>query len=178
MRSLLGFAVVITLLLAACDRRASSKPPAMGEAAPAFSITDNQHSLALDQFRGHVVVLNFWASWCPPCIEETPSLIALGQQIQNKGIVLLAVSEDESEQDYLHFVSDHQLTDSMVVIRDASRAVAPRYGTYVYPETYVIDAAGIIRRKFIGPVDWTKPEILESLMRLQGQPPAPARAAK
>lgn len=143
-----------------------------------FSLADNQRSLSLEQFRGHVVVLNFWASWCPPCIEETPSLIALGQEAQSKGIVLLAVSEDESENDYRRFVTDHNLTASMVVIRDSKRAVAPRYGTFVFPETYVIDPAGVIRRKFIGAVDWAKPEILESLVRLQSQTPASSRAAK
>jgi hypothetical protein len=66
----------------------------------------------------------------------------------------------------------------MTVIRDTRRDVAPRYGTYIFPETYVIDPAGIIRRKFIGPIDWLKPEILESLVRLQAQAPSPTRAAK
>ena len=105
-------------------------------------------------------------------------MIALGSQLQNKGIVLLAISEDESQQDYERFVSNHNLSTSMVVARDTERVVAPRYGTYIYPETYVIDAGGVIRRKFIGAVDWSKPEILESLVRLQSQAPAPSRAAK
>lgn len=170
--------MVIVLLLAACNRSVS-KPGAVGSAAPSFSLADNQRSLSLAQFRGHVVILNFWASWCPPCIEETPSLIALGSQLQNKGIVLLAISEDESQQDYERFVSSHNLGAAMVVARDTKGAIAPRYGTYIYPETYVIDPGGVIRRKFIGAVDWSKPEILESLIRLQSQAPAiPSRAAK
>jgi cytochrome c biogenesis protein CcmG/thiol:disulfide interchange protein DsbE len=176
-RSLAGFVIAIVLLLAACERTAS-KPAVVGASAPGFTVADKDRNLSLEQFRGHVVVLNFWASWCPPCIEETPSLIALGQQAQRQGIVLLAVSEDESEQDYRRFVAEHNLAASMVVIRDARRAVAPRYGTFIFPETYVIDPAGVIRRKFIGAVDWTKPEILESLVRLQSQTPAPSRASK
>lgn len=177
-RCLACFAVATMLILAACDRSASSKPGAVGSAAPSFSLSNNQGRLSLEQFRGRVVVLNFWASWCPPCIEETPSLIALGSQLQNRGIVLLAISEDESERDYERFVSDHNLSASMVVARDDKRSIAPRYGTYVYPESYVIDQNGVIRRKFIGAVDWSKPEIMESLLRLQSQTPTPSRAAK
>ena len=178
MRRFTSLVAGFVLLIAGCNRGASYKPPSIGQVAPRFTISDNQRSLSLDQFRGHVVVLNFWASWCPPCIEETPSLIALGQKIQNQGIILLAVSEDENDKEYLRFVSDHNLTSTMVVIRDNQGNVAPRYGTYIFPETYVIDPAGIIRRKFIGAIDWSKPEILESLVRLQAETPVPTRAAK
>lgn len=176
MRRLIGFLLATTLLFTACDRRASSKPPAVGEAAPQFSLADSDHSISLNQFRGRVIVLNFWATWCPPCLDELPSLMTLSHEAQQRGIVVLGVSEDESESEYRKFLAEHHV--DMLTVRDVRRAAAPLYGTYVYPETYVIDANGIVRRKFIGATDWTKPEILESLVRLQSQSPAPSRAAK
>lgn len=168
-------ASVSMVALSACDRAPGSKPPAVGQAAPQFTISDADHTVSLNQYRGRVVVLNFWASWCPPCLEELPSLTAMSQSAQQRGIVVLAVSEDEDEGAYRKFLTDHHV--DMVTVRDPERKAAPMYGTYIYPETYVIDPSGIIRRKFIGATDWTKPEIMESLLRLQSQAPAPSRAA-
>ncbi len=178
MRIVAAIAAILAVFSAGCDRGWRMRPARLGAPAPDFTVSDGEHTLSLAQFRGQVVVLNFWASWCPPCVEETPSLIALGRQLQSKGIVLVAISEDESEQDYRRFVSENNLESSMLVVRDTRRAVAPQFGTYVFPETYVVDRGGIVRRKFIGAVDWTKPEILESLVRLQAQAPAPSRAAR
>lgn len=165
------------MLLAACDRRAASKPPEVGSAAPQFTVNDAGRTISLAQYRGRVVVLNFWATWCPPCLEELPSLTAMAANAQKRGIVVLAVSEDESESDYRNFVKEHPFGDA-TPLHDAQRTAAPLYGTYLYPETYIIDAQGIIRRKFIGATDWTKPDILESLVRIQSETPAPTRAAK
>ncbi|MBV8206110.1 MAG: TlpA family protein disulfide reductase [Acidobacteria bacterium] len=164
-------------ILAGCDRGTRSRPVFVGATAPRFEIRDSDKTITLDQFRGRVVVLNFWASWCPPCIEELPSLQVMAQQAQQHGIVVLAVSEDESETNYRQFLSDHHM-EMLTTVRDAQRSAAPLYGTFQFPETYVIDPNGIVRRKFVGPADFSKPEVLESLLGLQRETPAPSRAAR
>jgi peroxiredoxin len=167
---------LLALLLAGCNRHLGSKPPAVGEAAPQFTIADSGRTVSLSQFHGHVVVLNFWATWCPPCLEELPSFVEMSEKAQQRGVVVLAVSEDERESDYRNFLDQHHL--DMLTVRDRRRSAAPLYGTFSYPETYIIDPNGIIQRKFVGPTDWTKPEILESLVRLQQETPGPSRAAQ
>jgi peroxiredoxin len=158
------------LLLAGCYGR--SKPSSIGNAAPDFSIHDSEHSVTLSQLRGKIVVLNFWATWCPPCIEEMPSLVQMQKKMQDKGIMVLAVSVDDDANDYHKFLKDHSV--DLLTVRESGQrtdkgVIAPvssRYGTIKVPETYIIDRGGVIRRKFIGPVDWNQTEIVEYLSRL------------
>ncbi len=109
-------------------------------------------------------MLNFWATWCPPCVEEIPSLVEMQRQMKAKGVTVIAVSVDVDENAYKQFVKDHNV--DLLTVRDPSQKSNDLYGTFKFPETYVIDRKGIIRRKFIGAVDWTEPEITEFLTRL------------
>ena len=131
--------------------------------APNFTVTDGSQSLRLVDYRGKVVVLNFWASWCTYCAAEWPSLEKLQQQVPN--LVVLAVAFDSNPGDYRQYVIDNQLHDMTVVLDPTNRSNLA-FGTTRPPETYVIDPQGVIRRKFIGPQDWTNPEVLEYLRRL------------
>lgn len=146
-----------------CDR--GSHPEQLNRPAPEFAISDGQRSIDLNHYRGRVVVLNFWASWCGPCLEELPTLQALQQQLP--GVQILAISTDEDPTAYQHFLVDHGVT--LLTVRDAAQHSNSLYGTFRYPETYVIDKTGIIRRKFIGPQDWTSPEIVSYLKKLSSQ---------
>jgi cytochrome c biogenesis protein CcmG, thiol:disulfide interchange protein DsbE len=169
-----SFSFVLTcaaaLILSGCY--AHSKPTDINIPAPDFTIKDADHSVTLSQFRGKIVVLNFWATWCPPCIEEMPSLVGLQKKIQGTGVTILAVSVDDDADDYQKFLKDHSI--DFLTVREAGQrtdtgVIAPvssRYGTYKVPETYIIDRNGIIRRKFIGAVDWNQQEIVEYLSRL------------
>ena len=151
-----------------------SKPSEIGKAAPDFTIQDSDHSVSLSQYRGKIVVLNFWATWCPPCIEEMPSLVALQKrmQAQGKDVVVLAVSLDDDANDYHKFLKEYGV--DFVTVREAGEKtdkgvlapVSEQYGTIQVPETYIIDRNGMIRRKFIGAVDWGQQEIIEYLSRL------------
>lgn len=142
----------------------STHPPRIGSAAPDFTVQDSDHKVTLSQFRGQVVVLNFWATWCPPCIEETPSLIKMQSRMKDKGVVVLAVSIDVDDAAYHKFLKDYGV--NMVTVRDDAQKAASLYGTHGWPESYVIDRSGVIRRKFIGPVEWNSPEVTEFLNRL------------
>jgi peroxiredoxin len=134
----------------------------VGKPAPDFTIQDSGKQVSLRDLRGKVVVLNFWASWCPPCVEETPSMVAMQKQMKDR-VTVLAVSLDEDPSAYERFVRDQGMGAPMLTLRDARKHSSTLYGTFVYPETYIIDAQGVLRRKFIGPVDWTKPEIIDYL---------------
>ena len=152
--------LIYAFLLAACN--SGSHPPRIGSAAPDFSIPDGTRSVSLTQFRGKPVVLNFWATWCPPCIQEMPSLVQLQKQLGDK-VTILAVSEDDDDNAYKQFVKDHNV--DLLTVRDTKRN-NELYGTFKFPETFVIDKDGKIVRKFIGAQEWTSPEIVDYLKKL------------
>ena len=125
---------------------------------------DSDRKLTLADYRGKVVVLNFWATWCPPCVEEMPSLVELQQRLKDKGVTVLAVSLDADEGAYHKFLKDHGV--NLITVRDPDLKSSDLYGTFKYPETYIIDRSGILRRKFIGAVNWNDPEVVDFLGKL------------
>jgi cytochrome c biogenesis protein CcmG, thiol:disulfide interchange protein DsbE len=156
------FASLLLLALSACY--SGTRPPRIGSQAPDFTVQDSQTKITLSQYRGQVVVLNFWATWCPPCVEEIPSLVEMQKRMKSKGVTVIAVSVDVDENAYKQFVKDHNV--NLLTVRDPNQKSNQLYGTFKFPETYVIDRKGIMRRKFIGGVDWTEPEITEFLGKL------------
>ena len=159
-----GFLVWVVLapiaLLAACNRGAH--PAQTGKPAPDFSVSDGTTTVHLANYRGQVVLLNFWATWCGPCLEEMPSLLALHHEQPN--LVILAVSIDEDPDAYSRFIARHHV--DLITVRDPEESAARLFHTDMWPETYLIDRNGIIRRKFVGPQDWTSPEIFSYLKSL------------
>ena len=135
-----------------------------GKKAEDFAMELNGKPAHLSDLRGKVVVLNFWGSWCAPCVEEVPALIALQQRIASRNGVVLGVAADEDQATYEKFLRDHEVI--FPTYRDpgtdAERRspIAQNYGTSMYPETYIIDRKGVIVRKIIGPQDWNSPEML------------------
>jgi thiol-disulfide isomerase/thioredoxin len=109
-----------------------------------------------------VVVLNLWATFCAPCIEELPSLLALQRQMPELAVV--AVSMDTDPDIYHRFLVQHHV--DVLTVRDEDQRVNALYGTVQIPETYIIDKQGILRRKFIGAQNWTSPEIAGYLSKL------------
>jgi thiol-disulfide isomerase/thioredoxin len=148
------------LAIAACDR--GSHPSQISKAAPDFIVRDGNSSIHLADYRGKIVLLNFWASWCVPCIEELPSLERLHREMPS--IVVLAVSTDEDEAAYRQFLTDHNV--DLITVDDPKARSSTLYGTFRWPESYIIDRDGILRRKFVGPQDWTSPEIVKYLRGL------------
>ncbi len=154
--------VAAILLMAACT--SGSRPPRIGEQAPDFSLQDSGRTVALHDYKGQVVVLNFWATWCPPCVEEMPSLVAMQSRLKDKGVTVLAVSLDIDGAAYQKFLKDNRV--DVLAVRDPNQVSNALYGTFKFPETYVIDRQGVVRRKFIGAVNWTNPEIVSYLSRM------------
>jgi cytochrome c biogenesis protein CcmG, thiol:disulfide interchange protein DsbE len=148
------------LLVTGCDR--GSHPGNIDKPAPQFVISDSTRTVDLSKLRGRVVVLNLWATWCAPCIEELPSLLALQKQMPDLAIV--AVSMDQDPDVYQRFLIEHHV--NLTTIRDESQRVNALYGTAQIPETYIIDRKGMLRRKFVSSQDWTSPEITSYLSKL------------
>ena len=160
--ALLIIALVGLVGLSACY--SGSRPAQIGTLAPDFTVKDSDRSVTLSQFKGQVVVLNFWASWCGPCIEETPSLMQMQQKMRSRGVTVLAVSLDADGDSYHHFLSAHGV--NFLTVRDADHKSNELYGTFKYPETFVIDRHGVVLRRFIGQVNWMEPEITDFLGKL------------
>jgi peroxiredoxin len=152
------------MLLALSGCYSGTRPPRIGTAAPDFTVHDADRTVTLSHFKGQIVVLNFWATWCPPCIEEMPSLVQMQQRMKDKGVTVVAVSVDVDDSNYRRFIRDHNV--NLLSVRDADQKSNALYGTFKFPETYVIDRSGVVRRKFIGAVDWTEPDIVEYLGKL------------
>lgn len=136
-----------------------------GERAPSFRLqTDSGRTITPSEFGGKLLVLNFWATWCPPCVEEFPSLDAFARQMTDSGVVVLGVSVDKNEAAYKNFL--RQAQPGFLTARDSDANISSDYGTFRWPETYVINREGRVVRKYIGPETWTDPRIVNDIKSL------------
>jgi cytochrome c biogenesis protein CcmG/thiol:disulfide interchange protein DsbE len=136
-----------------------------GDTAPKFSITtDAGRTVTRDNFGGKVLVLNFWATWCPPCIEELPTLNAFQSAYAKDGVVVLGVSIDRNEKLYRQFLDRSKL--SFETARDPEANISASYGTFQIPETYIIDRNGKVVEKFISNQNWMDPAFLARIRRM------------
>lgn len=161
-RSILALTLLVVALATACYH--GSRPRRIGEAAPDFSVQDSDRKIELSQFRGQVVVLNFWATWCPPCNEELPSLMTMQDRTRSRGVVVLGISIDVDGDAYHRFLKQRGV--NFVTVRDPEEKISGMYGTHGWPETFIIDRQGVLRRKVVGPINWNSPEVMEFLSRL------------
>ena len=137
----------------------SDPPAAAGQPSQASASAETKAGKPthLSDFKGKVVVLNFWATWCPPCVEEAPALNHLQQRIASRGGIIIGVSIDDDPEKYEKFLKDFGVP--FPTWRDPSSKVMHDYGTIMIPETYIIDRHGRIARKIIGPQRWDSPEL-------------------
>ena len=141
-----------------------------GDLAPDFKITaDNGKTFTREDFGGKILVLNFWASWCGPCVSEAPSLEAFAQTYQSKGVVVLGISIDRNETLYNRFKQHFQV--SFPTARDPESNISASYGTFQIPETYVIDRQGKVLEKVISNQDFMDPEFLANVQRMLAAAP-------
>ena len=130
-----------------------------GDRAPDFKITtDDGRTVTRTNFGGKVLVLNFWASWCAPCVSEAPSLEAFERQMGPQGVVVLGVSIDTNEKRYRQFLERFHIT--FPTARDPEANLSASYGTFLIPETYVIDSTGQVREKIISDQNWMAPDFV------------------
>lgn len=128
-------------------------PVLVGQSAPSFAgpQLEKGGTLSLDQYRGKVVVLNFWASWCQECRLEHASLLEINKRFgQNPNFVMLGVNYQDKENLAMGYLAE--LGNNFIHVRDLTGRISIDYGVYGVPETYVIDQQGVIRHKAIGPI--------------------------
>ena len=130
--------------------------------APEFELSDRRGQIhSLSQYRGQVIFLNFWASFCEPCRREMPSMESLVRQYEAQGMTMVAISVDQGWADVDQFMDSFLpgQRSAMTVLLDETEATAHRFGTELLPETYIIDRDGRIVARFVGEYDWTRPEV-------------------
>ena len=132
-------------------------PVNVGSTAPDFraKVLGRNRYKTLADYKGQVVILNIWATWCEPCQVEIPKLEKLYQEYGDKGLKLVAVSIDDyvSEDSIRSFARTYGMT--FEILHDSTHAIERQYQATGYPETFVIGKEGTIRKKWIGPDDWT-----------------------
>ncbi len=137
-----------------------------GDSAPEFRLTSlDGRQVSLSDFKGKVAMVHFWATWCPPCVQEMPMIEKLYRDFLGKDLEILAVSVDEGGAEAVSsFLKQNKL--SLPVLLDPGAAVSKSYGTYKFPETYIVDRNGIVKYKAIGPRDWGDPATVKALQDL------------
>ena len=122
--------------------------------APDFTLTDmDGQQVSLSQFRGKVVILNFWATWCPPCREEMPSMEKLYRDYKDKGLVMLAVNVDDNGRKAVEKML-HKTPYTFPILLDNKQVAQKTYGVFRFPESFIIDRNGVVVEKIIGGRNW------------------------
>ena len=169
--SKLAWFLRIALLAAHAVAFAEDLKPWSGGPTPAFSLPDAQgKTLGLQDLRGQVVVINFWATWCEPCREEMPSLARLQRQMAGKPVVVLAVNIGESESKAADFIARFNI--ELKVLFDREMTAARRWRVRLLPATFVIGPEGRIHYSLLGTAVWDSPPIVAAI---QGLLPPSAR---
>ena len=136
------------LLIIGCAT--SSEPiAAVGNAAPDFQLQNlDGQSITLSDLKGKPVLINFWATWCGPCVSEMPYIQEIHEEWSGKGLAMLAVNVGDSPSEVEHFLQNHNL--SLPVLLDTKKVVAQKYNIRAFPTTFFLDKDGIIQVKVIG----------------------------
>ena len=136
-----------------------------GDKAPNFSVTaENGRAITPKDFGGKLLLVNFWATWCPPCIDEIPGLNEMARQLTSKGLVIVAISQDKDEDAYKQFLEKNPL--AFLTVRDPSKEIQLSYGTVQIPESYLIDRNGRVIEKYISSQLWASPQMIQHVQSL------------
>ncbi|GAB4282886.1 MAG: TlpA disulfide reductase family protein [Deferrisomatales bacterium] len=151
------------LVLAGCTGEVPK--PEKGRPAPDFALPALDGSrVQLSDLRGKVVFVNLWATWCPPCRKEMPSMVELYRRFRGRGLEILAVSQDRDVEALRAFVGRFRLP--FPVLLDTDKRVYGLYRATGVPETHLIDKEGRLQASVIGPFDWTDPGVVAKVEAL------------
>lgn len=160
--------IVIAVLFAILGQRHKFEPVLEGKNAPDFALPDLKGKMVkLSDYRGKVVFVNFWATWCKPCEEEMPSMQRMYEVLkkQYQNFELLAVSIDSKEPDVVEaFAKKYEVT--FPVLHDKKGKIKEMYKTTGVPETFIVDQNGVIAEKVWGPRNWSKKDSVKTIIEL------------
>lgn len=149
----------VVLLLAVCGCAREEKPALPGNSAPDFTLRNLAgQEVKLADLRGKVVLVNFWATWCPPCREEIPSMDRLNRAMAGKPFQMLAISIDEGGKEAVEAFF-HKAGVTLPTLLDPGQKTGKRYGITGVPETFIVDKNGVILKKVVGALDWSDPMV-------------------
>jgi thiol-disulfide isomerase/thioredoxin len=141
--------------------------------APQFELKQsNGKMFRLADFKGNAVVVHFWASWCPPCLAEIPEWLEFADRWKGKPVRFVAVSLDQAWPDALRILPDSRLPGNVMSVLDQEQKLPDQFGTYQYPETYLLDSQQRIVSKWVGAQNWNSTQIkdaIEAAMPAQGR---------
>ena len=137
-----------------------------GDVAPDFTLEDTQgNKITLSELRGKVVMVNFWATWCPPCIEEMPSMERLNNFMADEDFVMLAINTEKNGRSVVpEFLKKTPYAFS--ILYDDQMTVQKKYGVYKFPESFIVGKDGTVVEKIIGPLNWSSPKTVAYLKSL------------
>jgi peroxiredoxin len=163
---LLGAGVAVATLFALFLEADTPAPVGRGTPAPAFELprVGGGSSLSVEQLRGKVVLLNFWATWCKPCEDEMPAMERLYRALAGSDFELVAVSVDEDEAIVDAFAN--RLGLSFPILMDSSKKVAMAYQTFRFPESLLVGRDGVVLERYVGPKDWDADANVDRIRRL------------
>jgi peroxiredoxin len=156
------------------QQQAPQTVPALAEpfSAPEFTLEgEDGKTYGLSDFRGQVLVVNFWATWCPPCREEMPAMERAWEQVRDEGIVILGINVGEDADTIFEFTGQYPVSFPLPMDRDS--LVIQRYRVRGLPTTYIIDPRGMVTHRAVGSREWDDPALLDALraMRRKGGDP-------
>ena len=163
MRRLICLAAMVITVVAGCSKERPMPLPKEGSSAPDFTVKDlSGRDVRLSDLRGKVVLVNFWATWCPPCRGEIPSMMKLNSAMAGKPFQMLAISIDEGGKDAVQGFF-RESGASLPALLDTDQKVSKLYGTTGVPETFVVDKKGVILKKVVGAMEWNDPQVIQFL---------------
>lgn len=156
----------ISLIFFVIQCQRSPRIAKVGAPIPDIELTDSQEKkLKLSELKGSVVFVNFWASWCPPCIDEIPSIEVLYKYLSgNSNFKMLTILYQDDENRVPRYMKQQGYT--FPIYRDPDGSAAKRFGITGVPETFIIDKKGTLRKKVVGPLEWNSPPVIEAFLNL------------
>ncbi len=172
LKSFLYLWVIFAVLIMGCNSNSTKMSDPVKQESNLKDAKDlvlfkvNKESIKLSEWKGRTVLVNIWASWCPPCVEEMPSLIEFAKIAKKElNLDIIAVSMDDEWQDVENLFKKMKLgniKDSpLIIVRDENVMVTKEYGVNKFPETFLINKDFKVQRKFIGSQNWTSPQMLK-----------------
>ena len=160
------FLLAFLLVFSVQDVSSLETGPSVGKLAPSFELKDmNGNQVKLEDFKGKVILINFWATWCGPCRKEMPSMHTLYAEYKDQGFVVLAISIDPSVKPVRKFIRKKELT--FPVLMDSEKEVYfDHYAVLTLPTSFLIDRNGVIVEKVFGEKDWDSAEAREKILQL------------
>jgi cytochrome c biogenesis protein CcmG, thiol:disulfide interchange protein DsbE len=160
-----GFFVCCLLAVSCATQAQQGRWAASHRAAPPLTLKDMEgRDIDLADLRGRVVIVNFWATWCAPCVAEMPSLQELAERLGEKKVIVLGVNFHESIEKVRDFQAKHQV--QFPLLRDPWHEASAAWKVNVLPSTFIIDAKGRLRYTVVGEVNWLDRAVAQRLMPL------------